>query len=156
MTRTLRHAGSPSPLAAETHDVPAGALPEPIPFDQAVAGSPERHGISAKVLEAWREANGLPRPTPAIPLDPRISRLEQLARLIRPICVGALMAIPTLGTASVGVVSAIWPERGRAMAEASVLFLRGMPTDVVLLIGCLATGYGFAKTFETLKGKRGA
>lgn len=72
-------------------------------------------------------------------------------RSIRPVCVGALMAIPTLGAATVGVVAAFSPSRATAMVAASTAFLNGIPADVLLLIGTLATGYGLAKTFERVR-----
>lgn len=75
-------------------------------------------------------------------------------RSIRPVCVGALMAIPTLGAATVGLVAAFSPLRAMAMVAASTAFLSGIPADVLLLIGTLATGYGLAKTFERVRGAR--
>lgn len=76
-----------------------------------------------------------------------------LAGLIRPLCVGALLAIPTFGAASVGVVAFFSRNRAMNMVDASTAFLRGMPTDVILLIGTLATGYGIARSVEKLRRK---
>ncbi len=131
MTPTMRTAGTPSPIASGTHV--ATDLPAPIPFDPAVAGSPE-------VVDAT-DPIGLD----GVGLSPGI---VDAARLIRPLCVGALMAIPTVGTASVGIVAALSPARAMAMAEASTRFLAGIPGDIVALIGFLAGGYGLAKTIE--------
>lgn len=111
-------------------------------------------GLDPAVVQRWIELN---RPAAEIDLfdmgKGAPAWISTAARLIRPICVGALMAIPTVGSFSVGLVAAISPERGKAMAEASVMFLRGIPWEIVMLIGALATGYGFAKTIELLKGK---
>ena len=64
------------------------------------------------------------------------------------------MAIPTIGAATVGLVAAASPTRAMAMVAASTAFLAGIPADVLLLIGTLATGYGLAKTFERVRGPR--
>lgn len=133
MTPTLRALGQPSPIVDGTHL--ATALPDPIPFDPAAAGTPELSDTIAATLDPF-EVKGLS------------PRLTSIARMIRPLCVGALMAIPTLGPASVGLVAIVAPERAMAMAAASTHFLAGIPGDIVALIGLLAGGYGLAKTFE--------
>lgn len=74
------------------------------------------------------------------------------ARLVRPLCVGALMAIPTVGAASVGLVAAFSRARAMDMADASTAFLSRLPDGVLWLIGSLATGYTFAKSVERLRG----
>lgn len=62
------------------------------------------------------------------------------------------MAIPTIGTATVGLVAAFSERRAMAMSRASIAFLSGIPDNVILLIGALATGYGLAKSVERIKG----
>ncbi len=138
MTPTLRTLGHPSPIADGTHI--AAALPEAIPFDPASAGPPELSGTIAATLDPF-DVQGLS------------PRLTAIARMIRPLCVGALMAIPTLGPATVGLVAIAAPERAMAMAAASTRFLAGIPGDIVALIGFLAGGYGLAKTIEKRTGK---
>lgn len=139
MTPNLRALGEPSPIAAGTHQ-PADGLPEPIAFDPGAGGVPELVEPVRDVLDPFDVAG----------LSPR---LTAIARMIRPLCVGALMAIPTLGPASVGLVAIVAPDRALAMAEASTRFLIGIPGDIVALIGFLAGGYGLAKTVEKRMGK---
>lgn len=136
MTPALRIAGEPSPIVFGTHD--DTALGPPIPFDPALAGEPE-----------------LPEP---VPFDPFAVTDETLpawlvatTRMIRPICVGALMAIPTLGAATVGLVAMVDRDRAMAAVAASTAFLAGIPGDIVVLIGVLATGYSVSKTVERVK-----
>lgn len=142
MTPTLRDNGYPSPLEAGTHASPTGEhLPEPIPFDPAQAGTPE---LPPRDL-------GDPFALDPVGMPPK---LVQAARLIRPLSVAALMAIPTVGAAVVGLVAAVAPDRALVMAEASTRFLSGIPGDIVALIGFLAGGYGLAKTIERRRGTR--
>ena len=77
--------------------------------------------------------------------------LVGFAKLIRPISIGALMAIPTVGPAVVGIVAFFSPSRAMAMVQASTGFLQALPTDIVLMIATLATGYGVARSFDKLK-----
>lgn len=139
MTPTLRDQGSPSPIEAGTHD-PAG-LPPPIAFDPAMAEG-LRLGGDLGGLDTLDLGPGAP------------PWMTALARSIRPLCVGALMAIPTLGAASVGLVAIVSPSAATAMVAASTGFLAGIPTDIVVLIGTLASGYGLAKSVERLRGAR--
>lgn len=74
--------------------------------------------------------------------------LATAAKLIRPLCVGALMAIPTIGSATVGAVAFFNPTAAEAMAHASTAFLQGIPGEIVLLIGGLAGGYTLARSVE--------
>ena len=92
MTPSLRDNGSPSPFAAGTHD-PAG-LPPPIAFDPAMANG-LRLGAGLGGLDTLELGPGAP------------AWMTALARWIRPLCVGALMAIPILGAASVGLVAIV-------------------------------------------------
>ncbi len=78
--------------------------------------------------------------------------LGATAKLIRPLCVGALMAIPTIGAASVGITAIFDRATALAMAEASTRFLVGIPTDIVALIGFLAGGYTVARSAEKIVG----
>lgn len=139
MTPSLRDQGSPSPFEAGTHD-PAG-LPPPIAFDPAMAEG-LRLGDDLGGLDTLDLGPGAP------------PWMTALARSIRPLCVGALMAIPTLGAASVGLVAVVSPSAATAMVAASTGFLAGIPTDIVVLIGTLASGYGLAKSVERLRGAR--
>jgi len=127
------------PLARGTQNddglVPAFA------FDPAAAGRPELGDEFVGALDAIDLGEGAP------------AWLVATARLIRPLSVGALMAIPTVGTATIGAVALFSRERALAMSEASVAFLQGLPTDIILLIGTLATGYGVSRSIEKLKGK---
>lgn len=126
---------TPSPLDRGTHD--DATLRAAIPFDPAAAGAPE---LGTLVLgEPIDLGEGAP------------PWLTYTLRSIRPVCIGALMAIPTLGAASVGLVAMASPARAMAMATASTAFLAGIPGEIVLLIGTLATGYGLAKTLENLR-----
>ncbi|KTT96881.1 hypothetical protein [Sphingomonas sanguinis] len=139
MTPPLRDNGSPSPFEDGTHD-PTG-LPPPIAFNQAMADG----------LRLGGEAGGLD----TLDLGPGApSWMTALARSIRPLCVGALMMIPTAGAASVGLVAMVSPRAAAAMVAASTAFLAGIPTDIVLLIGTLASGYGLAKSVERLRGSK--
>lgn len=139
MTPPLRDNGSPSPFEDGTHD-PAG-LPPPIAFDQALADG-LRLGGEIGSLDTLDLGPGAP------------SWMTALARSIRPLCVGALMMIPTAGAASVGLVAMVSPRAAAAMVAASTAFLAGIPTDIVLLIGTLASGYGLAKSVERLRGSK--
>lgn len=76
--------------------------------------------------------------------------LGATAKLIRPLCVGALMAIPTVGAASVGIVAIFSSTTALGMAEASTRFLAGIPGDIVTLIGFLAGGYTIARSAEKI------
>jgi hypothetical protein len=140
MTPTLRVAGEPSPLLAGTHD--DLSLRPAIPFDQAVGGVPELSDVAPLDPFDLKDTGGLP------------GWLVAATRMIRPLCVGALMAIPTLGAASVGVVALFNRTAAMNAVEASTAFLAGIPGDIVLLIGALATGYSLAKTIERLRGAR--
>lgn len=139
MTPPLRDNGSPSPFEDGTHD-PTG-LPPPIAFDQAMADG-LRLGGEIGSLDTLDLGPGAP------------AWMTALARSIRPLCVGALMAIPTIGAASVGAVAIVSPRAAEAMVRASTGFLAGIPTDIVILIGTLASGYGLAKSIEKLRGAR--
>lgn len=123
-----------------THD-DTGLAP-PIPFDPPAAGAPVLGEDCFQSIDAVDLGADAP------------AWLTSLTRMIRPISVGALMAIPTVGAATVGLVAAFDAPRGLAMAAASVAFLQGLPVDIVILIGTLATGYGFAKSIERIKGAR--
>ncbi len=149
MTPQLRMAGIPSPLAMGTHV--ADALAPRIPFDEAAAGSPVLAADTAagSVDLAADDELLIGEAMAAYP-----GMLTTFTRMIRPISVGALMAIPTVGAATVGLVAMVNPAAGMAMATTSVAFLAGLPTDIIVLIGTLATGYGFAKSVERIKGAR--
>jgi hypothetical protein len=154
MTPPLRSAGYPSPLLDGTHL--DDDLPPPIPFDATLAGKAEPiNGGRSTAASVWEQvipATGGAMNLDAIDLgDAAPKWLSAAARLIRPLSVGALMAIPTLGTASVGIVAMFDEHRGMAMARASITFLGGLPGEIVILIGALATGYGVARTVEKLK-----
>ena len=139
MTPTLRLDGSPSPLVAGSH-IDDG-LPPPTPYSEAAAEQ-----MSAATL-------GPITPLAAIAADPDETGgapawMVATAKLIRPLSVGALMAIPTIGAAAVGFVALFSRDRAMAMVEASGAFLNAIPTDIVLLIGTIATGYGVARSLD--------
>jgi len=132
MVSINRVAGYPSPIVAGTHD------------DSDLPAAPDvPDGYLSHVEAAAIDLFDLGSTSPIW--------VATLARLIRPLCVGALMAIPTMGAASVGLVAFFSRERALAMAEASSAFLRGIPIEIVTMIGVLATGYGFARTLEKLR-----
>lgn len=79
--------------------------------------------------------------------------LGATAKLIRPLCVGALMAIPTIGAASVGLAAIFDRDTALAMADASTRFLAGIPAEIVALIGFLAGGYTVARSAEKIVGE---
>ncbi|MDQ1229261.1 hypothetical protein [Sphingomonas sp. SORGH_AS_0879] len=140
MTPPLRDNGSPSPFETGTHD--AAGLPPAIAFDPAMA-------------DGLRLGVEVPGGLDMLDLGPGAPAwMTALARSIRPLCVGALMAIPTAGAASVGLVAMVSPRAAAAMVAASTAFLAGIPTDIVVLIGTLASGYGLAKSVERLRGVR--
>lgn len=130
-TTISRVAGYPSPIVAGTHD------------DSGLPASPDAPEGYLPHVDAAADLFDLGATAP--------EWLATLARLIRPLCVGALMAIPTCGAATVGVVAFFSRDRALAMAEASSAFLRGIPIEIVTMIGVLATGYGFARTVEKLR-----
>lgn len=134
---TLRTAGLPSPLATGTAD--DADLPPPIPFDHEAETRPE-----LPPLDVFAVGEAAPMP----------GWLTSLTRMIRPLCVGALMAIPTVGAATVGSVAIIDHAAAMHAVEASTAFLAGIPSEIVLLIGALATGYSLSKTVERLRGAR--
>ncbi|MCC3263216.1 hypothetical protein LLE87_34150, partial [Paenibacillus polymyxa] len=82
MTPPLRDNGFPSPLENGTH-APAG-LPQPIAFDPMLAEG-LRLGGDAGGLDTLDLGSGAP------------AWMTALDRSIRPLCVGALMMIPTAG-----------------------------------------------------------
>lgn len=141
MTPALREAGAPSPLAAGTHD--DTTLRPSIPFDPAAAGLPVLPDTEV-LLDPFEVRDAGPLP----------GWLAASTRSIRPVCVGALMAIPTLGAATVGTVALFNDQAAMHAVAASTAFLAGLPTEIVLLIGALASGYSLSKTIERLKGVR--
>lgn len=140
MTPVTRTGGEPSPFAAGTHE-DAGLRP-PIAFD------PDRVA-AAEPIGAMAQAGAMVDLGEGAPLW-----LTYALRAIRPLCIGALMAIPTVGAATVGAVALFSAPRADAMVAASTAFLRGIPPEVLMLIGTLASGYGLAKTVERLRGTR--
>lgn len=137
MTPDLRLPAGASPLVAGTAD--DADLPPPIPFDPAQAAE---LGASGSVMLGGLLGDPLSAP-PGTP-----AWLGAVTGLIRPICVGALMAIPTAGAATVGLVALVSGEAADRMVRASTAFLGGIPDSVLLLIGTLAGGYTIAKTAE--------
>lgn len=81
-------------------------------------------------------------------------RLATVLRLVRPLSVGALIAVPTLGAAACGATAMFDTDTALGMARASTLFLQGIPGEVYMLVGFFGGGYGLAKTVERLKGVR--
>ena len=140
MTPALRLLGEPSPLFLGTHD--DTSLRPAIPFEPEQAGTPELPDTAAPDPFELQDAADLPR------------WLVAGTRMIRPICVGALMAIPTLGAATVGLVAMFSQDAAMHAVQASTAFLAGLPGEVVLLIGALASGYSVSKTVERLRGVR--
>lgn len=134
-TPTLREGGLPSPLHEGTFE--ADGLVPPFPFEAAVAGQPE---LGEVMLDPFLLGDGAP------------GWMSSAARAIRPLCIGALMAIPTIGAATVGTVALFSGPAAERMVRASIGFLGGLPTDIMVLIGVLSTGYGFARTVEKLRG----
>ncbi|MBX9881278.1 MAG: hypothetical protein K2X73_04825 [Sphingomonas sp.] len=172
---TMRSSGTPSPLEAGTHDANIAGLAPPIPFDLGtlpIAGAAqvaERFGlpglpeISAAIGSTAAVAKAvLGEGASAAPVDATDDLAEAeapawlgaTAKLIRPLCVGALMAIPTVGAASVGIVAMFSPATALGMADASTRFLAGIPGDIVVLIGALAGGYTAARSAEKIVGLR--
>lgn len=143
MTPPLRTAGEPTPLALDTQA--DDALRPPIPYDpDAVRFVPE--SPAARASDEWTYGDIVALPAPvAAP-----GWLGTATGLIRPICVGALMAIPTLGAATVGAVALIDGGAADRMTRASTAFLGGLPDGVLWLIGALAGGYTVARTTEKL------
>ena len=143
MTPPLRTAGEPTPLALDTHA--DDTLRPPIPYDpddvRFVAGSP-----AARASGDWIDADIA---TLSAPIEAP-GWLGTATGLIRPICVGALMAIPTLGAATVGAVALLDGGAADRMTRASTAFLGGLPDGVLWLIGALAGGYTVARTTEKL------
>lgn len=176
MSLSLRVGGLPSAIEAGAHLAGIARLPEPMPapaeasqlsdLGQAVAGTiaaaPESSPTSGAVAAASAAIFGhgaLARQAPSWDSDMDIGGeapawLGATAKLIRPLCVGALMAIPTLGAASIGVVAIASRETALAMAEASTRFLSGIPAEIVTLIGFLAGGYTLARSAEKIVGQR--
>lgn len=158
---TMRSSGTPSPLEAGTHDANIAGLAPPIPFDLgsippgffmqgALATPPAPRGAAIA-----SDGSLATPPEGTIDLGGEAPAwLGATAKLIRPLCVGALMAIPTVGAASVGVVAMFSPATGLGMAEASTRFLAGIPGDIVALIGFLAGGYTLARSAEKIVGLR--
>jgi hypothetical protein len=77
--------------------------------------------------------------------------VEHAVALTRPFGVAALVLIPTLGAASVGIVASWAPQSAMQMAETSTAFLQGIPDALYGLIGAVALGYSAAKSFEVVK-----
>lgn len=75
--------------------------------------------------------------------------LHGFAKVSRPLAVTMVVAIPALGAMTVGIVSGFNPSAGAAMAANSTAFLKGIPVEIVALIGTLGTGYIAAKSWET-------
>lgn len=142
MTPNLRESGAPSPLSTGTHD--DQALRASIAFDPAAAGAPVLPEVDELPFDPFDLRDAAPLP----------GWLAATTRSIRPVCVGALMAIPTLGAATVGTVALVDHQAAMHAVEASTAFLAALPTEIVLLIGTLATGYSLSKTIERVKGVR--
>lgn len=139
MTPPLRSQGVPSPLDIGSH-IDDG-LPPPIPYGSATAEAMSAATLGpiaplTAIAADLDEAGGAP------------AWMVATAKLIRPLSVGALMAIPTIGAAAVGFVALFSRDRAMAMVEASGAFLNAIPTDIVLLIGTIATGYGVARSLD--------
>lgn len=78
--------------------------------------------------------------------------VENLVTVTRPLAVNALIAIPTLGAMSVGLVAGVFGETtALGMARASTTFLAGIPDALYGLIGGAFLTYGVAKTTEAIK-----
>lgn len=77
--------------------------------------------------------------------------VDHAVALTRPFGVAALVLIPTLGAATVGLVAGRWPVAAMNMVEASTAFLKGIPDGLYTLIGAVALGYSAAKTVEVVK-----
>lgn len=130
----------------------AGAAPEPAP-----AGREQPSAASTTPASAAPAAGSAPAlserdiwDTAGCPLW-----LASLLRLVRPMTVGALLAVPTLGAAACGLTALVDVDTGVGMANASTLFLQGIPGEVYMLIGFFGGGYGLARTVERLRGVRG-
>lgn len=165
---TIRSGGFPSPLEAGTHDANISDLPPPIPFEpsgsssandtSSAEGSPKLvtilFGPPPSTSNSGDSGSATP-PEGIIDLGGEAPAwLGATAKLIRPLCVGALMAIPTVGAASVGLVAIFSPATALGMSEASTRFLAGIPGDIVALIGFLAGGYTIARSAEKIIGPR--
>lgn len=75
--------------------------------------------------------------------------LHGFSKVSRPLAVTMVVAIPALGAMTVGIASIFSPATGAAMAANSTAFLKGIPTEIVALIGSLGLGYIGAKSWET-------
>lgn len=79
--------------------------------------------------------------------------LNNFVALTRPLTTSMIIAIPSLGAFTVGLVSAWAPETAAAMAENSTAFLKGIPGEAYAMIGTIALGYTVSKTAEAIKAK---
>lgn len=77
--------------------------------------------------------------------------LDQFVTITRPLATSALIAIPSIGAFTVGLVSFWDAAAGEAAAKNSVAFLAGIPDAAYTLIGAVALGYFGAKTAEVIK-----
>lgn len=150
-----RRVRSQSPFEDGTHD--DAMLPPQIPYDPRDAGMPELPRPVPMPLPVPDYEPGLSAivtgGSDPFAIQPNMPRwLAWPTGLIRPLCVGALMAIPTLGAATVGTVAAFDEARAQAMVRVTTSFLIGIPTDITVLIGALAGGYALAKSVEKIKG----
>lgn len=75
--------------------------------------------------------------------------IGSIVRLVRPLAVTMIVAIPAIGAFSVGVVTFFDAATGKAMAVNAGLFFNGIPGELYTLIGVIATGYIGFKSWET-------
>jgi hypothetical protein len=139
------------PLANDTDADPRSIAPSSGPAPAAVpVGSPEL----TKAVDEQPVAAGDPHQSDIWDTAGCPPWLAVVLRLVRPLSVGALLAIPTIGAATCGAASVIDLETGLGMARASTAFLQGIPGEVYMLIGFFGGGYGLARTVERLRGAR--
>jgi hypothetical protein len=77
--------------------------------------------------------------------------LSNFIALTRPATTSAVIAIPAIGSFTVGIVAGFDPARGLDMANASVAFLKGIPDAAYGMITAISLGYAAAKTTEAVK-----
>lgn len=75
--------------------------------------------------------------------------IASFAKVTRPLAVTMTVAIPALGAMSIGVISLFSAEAGASAALNSTDFLKGIPNELYLMIGTIATGYIGFKSWET-------
>lgn len=77
--------------------------------------------------------------------------LSPLVALTRPLAVTMVIAIPAVGSASVGIASIFDARIAEAMARNSIIFIAGIPEAAWWVIASIALGYFGSKSAEVIK-----